>query len=142
LLKEKTEEYENFRQKDLSLIKEFEIQLKDVGRELEGKKDYDELKQQLSVIKTIELDNEDGSENLSIEQLLSQKNKKLQGQLMEMKHLREEQDEKIAKLKESLSKSESRVISLTTLVANLEADVVKLNQVLDSKSPISPKVVI
>ena len=142
MLKEKTEEYENLRQKDLSLIKEFEIQLKDVGRELEGKKDYDELKQQLSVIKTIELDNEDGSENLSIEQLLSQKNKKLQGQLMEMKHLREEQDEKIAKLKESLSKSESRVISLTTLVSNLEADVVKLNQVLDSKSPISPKVVI
>jgi hypothetical protein len=40
-----------------------------------------------------------------------------------------------------LLKSESRVNALSLLVTNLEADLLKLNQVLDSKQLNSPKMV-
>jgi hypothetical protein len=141
-LKEQKIEYQQLRDQDKYLLDNSQKELEKVLQELEKQKDYDEIKQQLLVIKKIELDDIDGQESLSIEQLLSQKNKKLQGQLMEVKQANEEKDELLSGLKESLSKSEARVKSLTSLVANLEADVVKLNQVLDSKSSISPKMVL
>lgn len=142
LLKEKTVEYESIRAQDKILLTNCKKELEKAERELKRQKDYDEIKQQLSVIKKIELDDTNGSEGLSIEQLLSQKNKKLQGQLMQVKQLKKEQDELISGLKDSLSKSESRVKSLTSLVASLEVDVAKLNNVWDSKPVSSPKMVI
>lgn len=141
MLKEKTSEYENIRIQDKDILDDCKKRLQNVEEKLERQKDYDEIKQQLLVIKKIELDDVDGSDSLSIEYLLSQKNKKLQGQLMEVKHLNKQQEDLIGSLKESLSKSESRVKSLTTLVSNLEADVAKLNNVWDSKPQLSPKMV-
>ena len=142
LFKESKKEYENLLEKDQLHLQELEQEFDKLKEKLDIQKDYEEIKDQLSIIKKIEFDQVEKSQNLSIEQLLHGKNKKLQGQLMESKNQSQEKDVLISNLKESLLKSESRVNALSSLVANLEADVLKLNQVLDSKHLASPKMVI
>jgi homeobox protein cut-like len=139
-LKEQMNEYQKLIDANNSSLNKTKKELETVSIKLEKQKDYDEVKQQLLIIKKIELDDVNGLESLSIEQLLTQKNKKLQGQLMQVKKLVIEKDELISDLQDSLSQSQSKVDSLTSLVTSLEADVVKLNQVLDSNA-VSPKMV-
>ena len=110
-------------------VKALQVNLSKLQGQLASMSDYEDLKKELTIIKDIEFVGvSPTTKSLTIEQLLAQKNKKLDTELTTLKNKFEENESHSRTLESDLSTFKKKVEEQSVLVAKLENDLTRMNQ--------------
>ncbi|KAJ3324599.1 camp-dependent protein kinase catalytic subunit [Boothiomyces sp. JEL0866] len=109
-----------------------QVEIKQKETLLEEYSDYEEIKRELEIMKGVEIEQTD--ENLPLERMLLDKNKKLENENISLKNEISSINESLEKTKDSLSKLQFETKQKSSLIAKLESDIHRLNE----RTPHSP----
>jgi homeobox protein cut-like len=110
-------------------VKELLFNLNGLQNQLATMSDYEDLKKELKIIKDIEFVGVSPTmKSFTIEQLLAQKNKKLETELTTLKNKYEKTEAHSRTLESELGTYKKKVEEQSILVAKLENDLARMNQ--------------